>query len=88
MHAPAPLVVGARRNIVVVSPARFEFCAVHLFSRGTRVSGGYNRIEFIDDNRAEIAPQAGALVGTPRCQIQKILMPVGSHSTVYGKSRY
>jgi hypothetical protein len=35
---------------------------------------------FINNDRAEVTPQAGALVRTPRCQIQKIVMPVGSHS--------
>jgi hypothetical protein len=34
---------------------------------------------FIDNDCTEVAPQAGALVGTPGCQVQKILMPVGSH---------
>jgi hypothetical protein len=86
MHAPAPLVVGTGRDIVVLSPARIEFCTVHLFSWGTRVSGGNDRIVFIDDNRAEVAPKAGALVGTPQCEIKKIVMPVGSHEKKVWKS--
>jgi hypothetical protein len=68
---------------MIPSPARIEFCAIHLFSRGTRVSGGDYCIIFIDNNRAEVAPQAGALMGTPYSQVQKIMMPVGSHSRVY-----
>jgi hypothetical protein len=86
MHAPAPLVVGAGRDIVVLSPARIEFCTVHLFSWGTRVSGGNDRIVFIDDNRAEVASQAGALVGTPQCEVKKIVMPVGPHEKKVWKS--
>jgi effector-binding domain-containing protein len=35
---------------------------------------------FINNYCPEVTPQAGALVCTPRCQIQKIVMPVGSHS--------
>jgi hypothetical protein len=86
MHAPAPLVVGAGWDVVVLSPARIEFCTVHLFSRGTRVSGGNDRIVFIDDNRAEVAPQAGTLVGTPQCEVKKIVMPVGPHDEKVWKS--
>jgi hypothetical protein len=71
---------------MIFSPAGFEFCAIHLFPRGTRIASGYDRIVFINDNRAEVAPQAGTLVGTPYSQIQKIMMPVGSHSEVYGKT--
>jgi hypothetical protein len=65
---------------MVFSPAGIEFCTIHLFPRGTRVSGGHDRMVFINNDRAEVTPQAGALVRTPRCQIQKIMMPVGSHS--------
>jgi hypothetical protein len=65
---------------MVFSPAGIEFCTIHLFSRGTRVSGGHDRMVFINNDRAEVTPQAGALVRTPCCQIQKIVMPVGSHS--------
>jgi len=65
---------------MVLSPAGIELGAIHLFSRGTRVSGGHDRIVFINDYCPEVTPQAGALVRTPRCQIQKIVMPVGSHS--------
>jgi hypothetical protein len=65
---------------MVLSPAGIELCAIHLFSRGTRVSGGHDRMVFINDYCPEVTPQAGALVRTPRCQIQKIVMPVGSHS--------
>jgi hypothetical protein len=86
MHAPAPLIVGAGRDIVVLSPARIEFYTVHLFSRGTRVSGGNDRIVFIDDNRAEVAPQAGTLVGTPQREVKKIVMPVGPHEKKVWKS--
>jgi len=65
---------------MVLSPAGIELCAIHLFPRGTRVSGGHDRMVFINNDRAEVTPQAGTLVRTPRCQIQKIMMPVGSHS--------
>jgi len=65
---------------VISSPAGIEFGAVHLFSRGSRIPGGDDGIVFIDNDRTKVAPQAGALVGTPNCQIQKIMMPVGSHS--------
>jgi hypothetical protein len=65
---------------MVLSPAGIELCAIHLFSRGARVSRGHDRIVFVNDYCPEVTPQAGALVRTPRCQIQKIVMPVGSHS--------
>jgi hypothetical protein len=68
---------------VIPPPAGIEFCAIHLFSRCTCISGRDDRIVFIDNDCAKIAPQAGALVGTPYCQVQKIMMPVGSHSKVY-----
>ena len=71
---------------MISSPARIEFCAIHLFSRSTSISGRDDRIVFINNNRTEVAPQAGTLVGTPYCQIQKIMMPVGSHSRVYRKA--
>jgi hypothetical protein len=86
MNAPAPLVVGTGRDIMVLSPARIEFCTVHLFSRGTRVSSGNDRIVFIDYNRTEVAPQAGALVRTPQCEVKKIVMPVGPHEKKVWKS--
>jgi hypothetical protein len=73
---------------MILSPAGIEFCAIHLFPGGTSVSGGNDGVVFINDNCAEIAPQAGALMRTPRCQIQKVVMSVGSHSKVYGRSRY
>jgi hypothetical protein len=65
---------------MVLSPAGIELCAIHLFSRGSRVSRGHDCIVFINDYCPEVTPKAGALVRTPRCQIQKIVMPVGSHS--------
>jgi hypothetical protein len=86
MNAPTPLVVGAGRDIVVLSPARIEFRTVHLFARGPRVSGGNDRIVFIDDNRSEVAPKAGALVGTPQCEVKKIVMPIGPHEKKVWKS--
>jgi len=71
---------------VISPPAGIEFRAIHLFPRRTRISGGDDRIVFINNDCAKIAPQAGALVGTPYRQIQKILVPVGSHSRVYRKA--
>jgi hypothetical protein len=65
---------------MILSPAGIELGAIHLFSRGTRIPGGHNCIVFINDYSPEVTPQAGALVCTPCCQIQKIVMPVGSHS--------
>jgi hypothetical protein len=73
---------------VISSPAGIEFCAIHLFSRSARISGRDNSIVFIDNDRAEVAPKAGALVGTPYSKIQKIMMPVGSHSGSVWESRY
>jgi hypothetical protein len=64
---------------MVCSPARIEFSTIHLFSRGTRISGRDDRVIFIDDNRTEVAPQTGALVGTPQREVKKIMMPVGPH---------
>ena len=64
---------------MVCSPARIEFSTIHLFSRGTRISGGNDRIIFIDDNRSEVAPQTRALVGTTQREVKKIMMPIGPH---------
>jgi hypothetical protein len=86
MNAPATLIVGAGRDIVVLSPAGVEFSTVHLFSRGTRISGGNDRIVFIDNNRTEVAPQACALVGTSQCKVKKIMMPVCPHEKKVWKS--
>jgi hypothetical protein len=71
---------------VVCSPARIEFSTVHLFSWSPRISRGNDRVVFIDDNSAEVTPQAGALVGTPKCKVKKILMPVGPHKKKVWKS--
>jgi hypothetical protein len=73
---------------MIFSPAGIEFCAIHLFSWRTSITGGNYRIVLINNNRAEIASQAGALMRTPCCQIQKILVPVSSHSEVYVKDLY
>jgi hypothetical protein len=64
---------------VVCSPALIEFSTIHLFSRGTRISGRNDRVIFIDNNRSEVAPQTGALVGTSQREVKKIMMPVGPH---------
>ena len=61
---------------------------VHLFARGAGVTGGYNRIVFINNDCAEVAPQAGTLVGTPLREVEEILVPVGSHSRKYDQPRY
>jgi len=79
MDAPASLIVGSGWNMVILSPAGIELGAVHLFTGGTSIAGRDDCIVLIHDYCAEIAPKAGALVSTPRCQIQKILVPVGSH---------
>jgi hypothetical protein len=73
---------------MVLSPAGIEFCTIHLFSWRTSIPGGNYGIVLIHDNRAEIASQAGALMRTPCCQIQKILVPVSSHLKVYVKYLY
>lgn len=64
---------------MVISPAPVQFCAVHLFPGSAGIAGGYNRIEFINDNRPKIPPEAGPLVSTPRGKIKEILVPVRSH---------
>jgi hypothetical protein len=79
MDASAPLVVGARRDIVLFSPAPVQFCTVHLFTGGSGIAGRDDRIVFIDDDSAEIAPQAGTLVGTPQRKVKEVMVPVRSH---------
>jgi hypothetical protein len=73
---------------VLLSPAPVQFGAVHLFPGRASVPGGNNRIEFINDDCTEIAPEAGTLVGAPGSKVKEILMPVGPHSKEYGKPRY
>jgi hypothetical protein len=73
---------------MLISPAPVQFGAVHLFPGRTCVPGGNDRIEFINDDCPEIAPEAGALVGTSCGKVKEIMMPVGSHSREYGKTRY
>jgi len=65
---------------MVLPPAGIELGAIHLFSGGTCIPGGHDRIVFIYDDCPEVTPQAGTLVRTPGCQVQEIVMPVGSHS--------
>jgi hypothetical protein len=73
---------------VVLPPARFQFRAVHLLTRRTGVSRGHNGVILIDNDRAEIAPQAGALVGAPERKVKEVVVPVGPHLHNYGKARY
>jgi hypothetical protein len=73
---------------MVLPPAVVQFRAVKLFPWGPGVTGGNDRVVLVDDNGAKIAPQAGALVGTPVCKVKKVLVPVGSHSGEYGKTLY
>jgi len=88
MYAPAPFIIGTRRDIVLLSPAAVEFRAVHLLAWSAGIAGGYNGIVFIHDYRAEIPPQAGALVGAPLCKIKKILVPVSPHQRIMEKPGY
>jgi hypothetical protein len=73
---------------MLFSPAGVQFSAVHLFAGGSGVSGRYDCIKLIDDDRSKIATQAGALVGTTQRKIKEIVVPVGSHSTEYRKTSY
>ena len=79
MHAPAPLVVGAGWDVVVLSPATVELRAVHLLSGGSRVTGRDDRIVFIHNDGAKIPAEAGPLVGAPQGKIEEIFVTVGSH---------
>jgi hypothetical protein len=62
-----------------LSPAGLQFRTVHLLARGAGVSGRYDGIELINDDRPEVTPQAGALSCTPGRKIEKILVPVCPH---------
>jgi hypothetical protein len=73
---------------VVFSPAVVQFRAVRLFPWCPGITGGNDRVVFINNDGAKIAPQAGALVCTPECKVKKVLVPVGSHSGKYGKTLY
>lgn len=73
---------------MILSPAVIQFSAVRLFPGGPGVTGGNDRIILVHDNSAKIAPKAGTLVSTPVCKIKKILVPVSSHSGIYGKTLY
>jgi hypothetical protein len=79
MNTPASFIVRTRRDVVVLSPAVIQFRAVRLLPGCPGVTRGYDRVVLIHDDGAEIAPQAGTLVCTPECKIEKILVPVGSH---------
>jgi len=79
MNAAAPFIVGPRRNIVILSPAPVQFRAVRLLPRCPGISRGNDRVEFIDNDRPEVTPEAGTLVSTSQGEVEKILMPVGSH---------
>jgi len=79
MHAPAPLIVGAGRDVVVLSPAAIELRAVHLLSGGSRVAGRDDRIIFIHNDRAKIPAEAGSLVSAPLGKVEEIFVTVGSH---------
>ena len=79
MHAPAPLIVGAGGDVMVLSPATVELRAVHLLSGGSRVAGRDDRIVFIHNNRAKIPAETCPLVGAPQGKVEEILVTVGSH---------
>ena len=79
MNAPAALVVGAGRDVVILSPAAVELRAVHLLSGGSRVAGRDDRIVFIHNDRAKVPAEAGPLVSAPQGKVEEILVTVGSH---------
>jgi len=73
---------------MLYSPAGVQFRAVHLFAGSSGVPGRHDGIELIDDDRTKIATQTGPLVGTTQRKIKEIVVPVGSHSTVYRTDSY
>ena len=79
MHAPAPLIVGAGGDVMVLSPATVELRAVHLLSGGSRVAGRDDRIVFIHNNRAKIPAETCPLVGAPQGKVEEIFVTVGSY---------
>ena len=79
MYTPAPLIVGAGRDVVILSPAAVEFGTVHLLAGSSRIAGRDDRIVFIHDDRAKVPAETGPLVSAPQGKIEEILMTVGSH---------
>jgi hypothetical protein len=88
MDTTAPLVIGAGGDTVLFSPAAVKLGAVHLFPRGAGIARGDNGIELVHDDCTKVPPEAGALVGAPRRQVEEILMPVRPHEEKYGRTRY
>jgi len=87
MDTPAPLVIGTRGDVVVLSPAPVQLGAVHLLPGGTSIPRGDDGVELIHDDSAKVPPEAGTLVGTPGGKVEKVLMPVGPHERNIGKTR-
>jgi hypothetical protein len=67
---------------VLFSPAPVQFCAVHLFTWCAGIAGGDDRVVFVNNDRAEISPQAGALVRAPEGEVKEILVPVRPHDKI------
>jgi hypothetical protein len=63
-----------------LSPALVEFRAVHLLAWRTGITGGHNRMVFIDNDRTKVPAKACALMGTPECEVKEIVVSVCPHS--------
>jgi hypothetical protein len=64
---------------VLFSPAAVQLGAVHLFSWSTGIACGNDGVELVHDDCPKVPPEAGALMGAPRRQVEEILMPVRPH---------
>ena len=87
MDAPALLIVGSGRDVVILSPAPAELGTVHLLPGRSGIPGGYDGIVLVHDDGAEIPAETGALVGTAEGEIEEILVTVGSHHQSIGRCR-
>ena len=65
---------------MLLSPAPVELRAVHLLAWRTGIARGYDGMVFIDYDRTKVPPQTCALVGTPECKIEEIVVSVRPHS--------
>jgi hypothetical protein len=79
MDTPAPFVVGPGGDIVLFSPATVQLGAVHLFPGSPGITRGNDGIKLVHNDCTKVPPEASALMGAPRRQVEEILMPVRPH---------
>lgn len=64
---------------MILSPAPLNLGTVKLLAGCTGITGGDDGVKLVHDYRPEVAPQTGSLVCTSVCQVEKVLVTIGTH---------